>query len=168
MFLDIRVGSTDGLTVARESNQRFSDVQIVFTTCFGEYAVEAFEVSAVDYVMKPYSKVRLSQTVDRLIHDEARVPGATVAFERAPLPAGVQERITVWDNGRMVVVAYGDNVLPGQAEGPDNDRHGRQPLHGRVYAAGAGGQTEFVRIPAGPQEFHRQPRTGQGNTALVQ
>ncbi len=111
VFLDIRTGDTDGLTVAREINRRFSDVQVVFTTGFSEYAVEAFEVNAVDYVMKPYSKARLQQAVDRLIHDKERVSAGTVAFERTPPPGGkAQERITVWDSGRMVVVAYGDII----------------------------------------------------------
>lgn len=118
VFLDIRMNSTDGLTVAREINRRFSDIQVVFTTGFSEYAVEAFEVSAVDYVMKPYSKTRVQQAVDRLIRDKERVHAGTVAFERATPPAKVQERITVWENGRMVVVAYA-NIVYCQARHKD-------------------------------------------------
>lgn len=111
VFLDIRMNSTDGLTVAREINRRFSDVQVVFTTGFSEYAVEAFEVSAVDYVMKPYSKARVQQAVDRLIRDKERVSAGTVKFERSSRPGvRVQEKITVWDNGRMVVVANADII----------------------------------------------------------
>lgn len=151
IFLDIRTGDTDGLTVAREINRRFSDVQIVFTTGFSEYAVEAFEVNAVDYVMKPYSKARLQQAVDRLVRDKERVSAGTVAFElTSPSKGRAQERITVWHNGRMVVVAYSD-ILYCQAKHKDQTTvvtaansfvtgHTLKELAGRLYPSG------FLRI----------------------
>jgi len=62
-FLDIRMPGLSGMEVAK----RIADLcQIVFVTAFDQYAVEAFEKEAVDYLLKPVSKERLIQTVQRL------------------------------------------------------------------------------------------------------
>ena len=62
-FLDIRVPGTSGLEIAR----RFSNkVHVVFVTAHQDFAIEAFERGAVDYVLKPINLARLATTVDRL------------------------------------------------------------------------------------------------------
>jgi DNA-binding LytR/AlgR family response regulator len=62
-FLDIRMPGLSGMEVAR----RIAGLcRIVFVTAFDQYAVEAFERDAVDYLLKPVSKERLIQTVQRL------------------------------------------------------------------------------------------------------
>ena len=73
-FLDIRMPGKTGIEAAREIGERS---QIVFVTAYDQYAVEAFERGAVDYVLKPSEPVRLKVTVERL---KARLgkPGAVV------------------------------------------------------------------------------------------
>jgi DNA-binding LytR/AlgR family response regulator len=62
-FLDIQMPGLSGMEVAR----RIADCcRIVFVTAFDSYAVEAFEKGAVDYLLKPISKERVLQTVQRL------------------------------------------------------------------------------------------------------
>jgi DNA-binding LytR/AlgR family response regulator len=62
-FLDIRVPGTSGIEIAR----RFAGkVHVVFVTAHGEFAIEAFERGAADYVLKPINLARLATTVDRL------------------------------------------------------------------------------------------------------
>ena len=61
VLLDVRMPGLDGLEVARAAE----GTAIVFTTAHDEYAVEAFELSAVDYLMKPVSPERLAQAVER-------------------------------------------------------------------------------------------------------
>jgi DNA-binding LytR/AlgR family response regulator len=62
-FLDIRMPGLSGIEVAK----RIAGLcRIVFVTAFDQYAVEAFEKEAVDYLLKPVSKERLTQTVQRL------------------------------------------------------------------------------------------------------
>ena len=62
-FLDIRMPGLSGMEVAK----RIAGLcRIVFVTAFDQYAVEAFEKEAVDYLLKPVSKERLIQTVQRL------------------------------------------------------------------------------------------------------
>lgn len=66
-FLDIRMPEMTGVEVAKSLTAN-ADLQthIVFVTAFDQYAVQAFETNAVDYVLKPYSDERLQATVDRL------------------------------------------------------------------------------------------------------
>lgn len=63
MFLDIRMPGTDGLTVARAASGRS---QVVLTTAYEEYAVDAFEAGALDYLLKPITAERLAATIVRL------------------------------------------------------------------------------------------------------
>jgi DNA-binding LytR/AlgR family response regulator len=72
-FLDIRMPGLDGLEAAAEIVDRMGEdaPAIVFVTAYDEYAMQAFDVAAVDYVLKPVSIERLSKTVARL---KARPP----------------------------------------------------------------------------------------------
>jgi DNA-binding LytR/AlgR family response regulator len=62
-FLDIRMPGLDGLEVARRLSGR---CHLVFVTAYDEYAVDAFERDAVDYLLKPVTAARLQKTVARL------------------------------------------------------------------------------------------------------
>jgi DNA-binding LytR/AlgR family response regulator len=62
-FLDIRMPGMSGVEAAREIGPA---CHIVFITAYSEYAVEAFEQGAVDYVLKPAERARLEVTVERL------------------------------------------------------------------------------------------------------
>lgn len=65
VFLDIQMPKLDGLAVASNlDNNRHT--RIVFVTGFNEYAIKAFELNAVDYLLKPYDKGRLNKTLDRI------------------------------------------------------------------------------------------------------
>jgi DNA-binding LytR/AlgR family response regulator len=70
LFLDIRMPGKTGLEVAEELAEEWQDQttfpRIVFVTAYDEFAVQAFEHSASDYVLKPVSEERLSRTVTRL------------------------------------------------------------------------------------------------------
>lgn len=64
IFLDIQMPKLDGIAVA--SNLEFNkEIAIVFVTGFNEYAIRAFELNAVDYLLKPYDKARLAKTLNR-------------------------------------------------------------------------------------------------------
>jgi DNA-binding LytR/AlgR family response regulator len=63
LFLDIQMPGMTGLEVAQQASGK---CHVVFVTAYDKYAVAAFEQSAVDYVMKPFSPARLATTVSRL------------------------------------------------------------------------------------------------------
>src|SRR5262245_22875485 len=62
-FLDIHMPGVNGLEAARAIGSR---AHVVFVTAFDQYAVEAFERGAIDYVLKPFNEERLATTVERL------------------------------------------------------------------------------------------------------
>ncbi|AFM43360.1 response regulator of the LytR/AlgR family [Desulfosporosinus acidiphilus SJ4] len=69
VFLDIQMPDLSGLVVARElfaAMPSNSAPLFVFATAFDEHALEAFEVSAIDYILKPFSAERLQNTLERL------------------------------------------------------------------------------------------------------
>jgi len=70
LFLDIKMPGKTGLEAAEELAEQWSGPspfpQIVFVTAYDEYAVQAFDRSAADYVLKPVSAERLARTVQRL------------------------------------------------------------------------------------------------------
>jgi two-component system, LytTR family, response regulator len=102
-FLDLQMPELDGLGVVRTLNKRHLPL-VIFVTAYEEYALRAFELNAVDYLLKPVSAARLSEaltrTHDRLERADAReleaerVKRAVAAFEtEARLP--YLERIPV-------------------------------------------------------------------------
>lgn len=62
-FLDIRMPGPNGLEVARAASGK---CHVVFTTAYDQYAVEAFQAQAVDYLLKPIKRERLMETIVRL------------------------------------------------------------------------------------------------------
>jgi two-component system, LytTR family, response regulator LytT len=66
VFLDIQMPGLTGFEVARHVVGTGQATHVVFVTAFDQYAVEAFEVNAVDYLLKPVEKPRLEQAVQRV------------------------------------------------------------------------------------------------------
>ena len=69
VFLDVRMPGLDGFAVLRKlmsSGDTSALPQVVFATAFDQYAVKAFEVNAVDYLLKPFDKKRLAQTLSKI------------------------------------------------------------------------------------------------------
>ena len=73
-FLDIRMPGLSGLEVAGAAIEASPTTQVVFTTAYNQYAIDAFERGAVDYLLKPVSAERLAATVQRLKQRAARAP----------------------------------------------------------------------------------------------
>ncbi|WNQ10055.1 response regulator [Paenibacillus aurantius] len=65
VFLDIEMPGENGLTAAERIQALYPEAKIVFVTAYQEYAVKAFEVEALDYLLKPVSKERLAKALDR-------------------------------------------------------------------------------------------------------
>jgi DNA-binding LytR/AlgR family response regulator len=97
-FLDISMPGATGLDVARACANLPAPPQIVFVTAYGEYALEAFDAAAIDYLLKPVDPARLARAVDRIRGRLSRssaeaVPGAHVQADLQRL-IGQLEQIT--------------------------------------------------------------------------
>jgi DNA-binding LytR/AlgR family response regulator len=111
-FLDLQMPELDGIGVVKTLKKQFVPL-IAFVTAYDEYAVRAFEMNAVDYLLKPVEKVRLRETInrvqDRLEHEEIvaeqtlRVNAAIETYENTTkLP--YLERIPVRSREEVVIV----------------------------------------------------------------
>ena len=111
VFLDVRMPDLDGFEVL-EALETDALPAVVFVTAHGDYAVRAFEVHAVDYVLKPFDDDRLLAAVQR---SRARLAGPS------PLPSGIPallrelgeargylDRVVVKDRGRVIFVPIDD------------------------------------------------------------
>lgn len=98
-FLDVEMPEIDGLEVASRLSAGYPAV--VFVTAFSEYAAQAFDVRAVDYVVKPFSDARFREAVarakERVAERRARTGPPT---EEAPY----LDRLVARDAGRLIVI----------------------------------------------------------------
>src|SRR5699024_8558878 len=74
-FLDIQMPEINGLDLAEKMMEINPLLSIVFTTAYNEYAVDAFEIAAIDYLIKPIKAERLERTMERL-HKEIKLTEA--------------------------------------------------------------------------------------------
>jgi DNA-binding LytR/AlgR family response regulator len=118
VFLDIRMPGLDGLVLGRLLARFASPPQIVFVTAYDAHAVDAFEIKAVDYLLKPLRRQRLGEAVRRVAE---RVEGAgapTAARAPAAIPvelAGVTRFVSPAEV--RYVEAHGDYVRLHTASG---------------------------------------------------
>src|SRR5437588_8971781 len=76
VFLDVQMPGLDGFGVLKKlMDKKVSLPQIVFATAFDQYAVKAFEVNAVDYLLKPFDKKRVALSVQRAQKNLQYAPG---------------------------------------------------------------------------------------------
>src|SRR5690606_29736978 len=90
-FLDIRMPGLTGLEVATAAADVSPRTQIVFVTAYDQYAIDAFEQGAVDYLLKPVKAERLAATLQRLQaragHNDATTLAALLGRLNAARPA---------------------------------------------------------------------------------
>lgn len=101
VFLDIEMPGKSGMQLAEEIHAIDPDLSIVFVTAFSQYAVEAFELSVSDYLMKPISKERLRKTLDRIAGSKQSLhkPGKQITIH-------CFRRFELQINGRVVVLSH--------------------------------------------------------------
>ena len=112
VFLDVQMPGMTGLEVLREIGPEDMPA-VVFVTAYDRHAVEAFELAAVDYLLKPYTADRFRQALDRA-REAARRPGAALddrlraLLAAAPPPPTYPARIAVESRGRVRYVPVED------------------------------------------------------------
>jgi two-component system, LytTR family, response regulator len=103
MFLDVQMPKLSGLDVLELVDP--AGIAVIFVTAFDQYAMKAFDVHAVDYLLKPYSKERFEAALERAKSQQAqKVPNAA-ALATTMRPAGqFLERIVVKDGTKVTLV----------------------------------------------------------------
>lgn len=93
IFMDINIPGMDGMSLARIIKNLNSKPKIIFITAYREYAVEAFEIEAYSYILKPYSEEKIIGLLQRL-ESELEVKLQVEKFEK----------IALWNGEKMIMV----------------------------------------------------------------
>lgn len=111
LFLDIQMPGMDGFDLAAElcSNKSIVAPHIIFTTAHDQYALRAFEIHAVDYLLKPFTRERLSSAVERA-RKEILLGNQQVAGDSPTARNGNRytNRIVFKSRGRIVFLRVSD------------------------------------------------------------
>jgi two-component system, LytTR family, response regulator LytT len=118
IFLDIQLADESGIELAALVNELDHPPLIVFATAFDEYALKAFELNAVDYILKPFDEKRVLQTIDRLYklieNKKTVIPFSArinhYANERS-------EKLAITVDEKIVIVNISDILYIGTNEG---------------------------------------------------
>ena len=121
VFLDVQMPGLDGFGVLQKLVERKLKVpHVVFATAFDHYAVQAFDVNAVDYVLKPFDKARISKAIQRVKREIEAQANPTERLEQlvsqlagAPKPAASAQpaKILIRSQQRMLLVDSADLIF---------------------------------------------------------
>jgi len=102
LFLDVQMPKLTGFDVLELIGP---DVPVIFVTAYDEYAMKAFEVHAVDYLLKPVGKERLAAALQRIKKRQTEKLPAPVELSAAARPAGqYAERLVVKDGTKVTLI----------------------------------------------------------------
>lgn len=112
VFLDVQMPGMDGFAVIEKLREGLPTA-VVFVTAHDEYAIRAFEVEALDYLLKPFDRLRLRQTLDRVRRQLRQEPGEFVEKLRRLLAAGSDarrplRRLAIRSGGRIQSLPVND------------------------------------------------------------
>jgi two-component system LytT family response regulator len=112
VFLDVLMPVESGLVLARELSCLAEPPLVVFVTAYSVHAVDAFDVHALDYLLKPVDDTRLAQAVARstamLEHRQRAAYGAALRAYVDPAPAPFAHKVSVRSVGRIEQVVVAD------------------------------------------------------------
>jgi len=111
VFLDVQMPGLDGLAVIRKLREKKIPLpHFVLATAYDQYAVEAFRLEALDYVLKPVERDRLEQAVERARRMVAEQAKSAQPEPPAPKPALQRTKLLVRSNQRNFIVDAQDVV----------------------------------------------------------
>lgn len=136
LFVDIQMPGLNGFELLAELQKQLDNLPaVVFVTAFDQYAIRAFEVRALDYLLKPVDEIRLRETLERV--------------EQELQPSSYQETQQKLVNLVSEVTGQkGDDILERLAAGADVSELNRYPEHLAIKDSG-----EITRVPVNSIEW---------------
>ncbi len=121
VFLDLQMPEYSGIEVARRIRQGTHLPIVIFVTAYDQYAIQALDAGALDYLLKPISPDRLREAVGRarrFLGDPGKVAEQLVQVQEAHVePAAARMRKIVGRDGEEYVLLNADEILAFQSEG---------------------------------------------------
>ena len=111
LFLDIRMPGMDGFDVvgALSSQEEVPPPRVIFTTAYDQYAVRAFDINAVDYLLKPFSYERLKSAIQRAREQFRAKEESAAQLNGSQRPAHLYtNRIIFKSRGRILFLPVSD------------------------------------------------------------
>jgi two-component system response regulator LytT len=118
VFLDVQMPGLDGFGVIKKLlDRKVAMPQFIFATAFDQYAVKAFEVNAIDYLLKPFDKKRVSQAIEKVklrkkaetkVGPSEKLDTLVKLLEAQQQPASRSSKIMVRAAGRLMLVDQKD------------------------------------------------------------
>lgn len=102
-LVDIRMPDMDGIELARHLGELETAPAVIFVTAYDQYAVKAFELNAIDYLLKPVRAQRLAEALKKAIGRAAPPPAALRGLQ----PAG-RTHLSCMERGRLLLVGVAD------------------------------------------------------------
>ena len=95
IFLDINMPDMNGISLGKIITKMYPSMKIVFITAYKDYAVDAFEIKAFDYLLKPYSEGRIRNLLKSLINIKSEVVSSIKNTSLKKITVNIDERLYV-------------------------------------------------------------------------
>ena len=95
IFLDISMPDMNGISLGKIVTKMYPNMKIVFITAYKDYAVDAFEIKAFDYLLKPYSETRIRNLLKSLVNRETEVISSIKNSNLKKITVNIDERLYV-------------------------------------------------------------------------
>lgn len=117
VFLDIEMPNQQGIEIFNYFDKETIDFEIVFTTAYDQYALQAFEMNAIDYILKPLRPKRILEVIEK-VRSMRHIDNLNVKFEelRNSLKTGVFKKIGLPVNDGVLFLPL-EEIIHMEAEG---------------------------------------------------
>ncbi len=142
IFLDINLMEESGLDLAKKINKMKHVPHIIFATAHDTYAVQAFELEATDYILKPFEKARIEQAIKKITNSESSQLNETkLVNQDEVLPIEIEDRIYVLNLDDIIAVSVNQGVTT--INTVETEYETNEPLS---YYEKKLNQSKFIRI----------------------
>ncbi|MCR8927133.1 LytTR family transcriptional regulator DNA-binding domain-containing protein [Priestia megaterium] len=115
LFLDIQLSDDSGFDIAKRLKKMKNPPAIIFATAYDQYALQAFEVDAIDYILKPFDEERVVQAIHK--YKKMRVPHPAVKEESIGESSSQTGKLAISVDDSIVLVNIKDILFVGLIEG---------------------------------------------------
>lgn len=114
VFLDIQLADESGLELAQKLQDLTHQPAIVFATAFDEYALNAFDLHAIDYILKPFDEIRIQKTIEKL----AKLSKNSIKTEVKKYPPLLkQDKLAISVDERILLITFEEIIYIFTQEG---------------------------------------------------
>ncbi|MGG0178740.1 LytR/AlgR family response regulator transcription factor [Gottfriedia acidiceleris] len=114
VFLDIQLADESGLELAQKLQDLSHQPAIVFATAYDEYALNAFDLLAIDYILKPFDEIRIQKTIEKLA--KLSMKSIKTELKKNP-PLLKQDRLAISVDERILLITFEEIIYIFTQEG---------------------------------------------------